>query len=240
MLKYFIEIQNKLILLSIVFFSTLFVSYWYKNLLLFLITQMHLNDETFYFIFTDVTELFHVCFKIVYFISIQTVIWYFIYYLICFLRPALYLLEFQSMLYLFVSSTFFWFLAGLLSSYVIIPFSWNFFSSFQIYEGFYFEARIDEYFLFFTNIYFICLVYCQLISLIFMFLADIQKNYLYVKRYRKLYYYLFLLFATLLTPPDLMSQILVTITLVTAYEFTILILLFNHFYTKFNPVRDLN
>jgi len=77
MLKYLAEIQNKLILLIIVFFSTVLVNYCYKDLLLFLITQMHLNDETFYFIFTDVTELFHVCFQMVYFISIQIVIWYF-------------------------------------------------------------------------------------------------------------------------------------------------------------------
>jgi hypothetical protein len=43
MLKYLLELKNKFILLFITLFSQLLVCYWYKDVLLFLVTQMHLK-----------------------------------------------------------------------------------------------------------------------------------------------------------------------------------------------------
>lgn len=229
MLKYLLEIQYKLILLLVTFFSTLLVCYIYKDVLLFLITQMHLNDETLYFIFTDVTELFSIYFKLVFFFSVQVTIWYLFFHLFSFLSTALYFKEFNFLSFLFSSGTFFWFFSSLLSSYILVPFGWNFFLSFQFQHGFYFEARISEYFDFYNNVYFICLIYCQLITLLFLFLADIQQNYIYVKKYRKFYYYLFLLFSTFLTPPDLISQIFTTFLIILISEVVLFISLFRFF-----------
>ena len=234
MLKYLLEIRNKLILLVITFCSILLVCYWYKDVLLFLVTQMHLSDENLYFIFTDVTELFSVYFRLVFFISIQVVLWHFFYHMFSFLRPALYYQEFKFVSFFFKSVTFSWVLAGLLSSYILIPFGWNFFLSFQVHQGFYFEARITEYLNFYNNAYFLCLLYCQLLSLLFFFLVDVQENYLYVKKYRKLYYYVFLLFSTFITPPDLVSQLITTFFVIIAYEFILLLLIFKFFYNKSN------
>ena len=229
MFKYLIEIRNKFILLSITLFSTLLVCYWYKDVLLFLVTQMHLNDVNLYFIFTDVTELFSVYFRIVLFFSIQIATWYLCYHVFSFLSTAFYFNEFKFVSFLFSSGTFFWFLSGLLSSYVLIPFGWNFFLSFQLQQGFYFEARICEYFNFYNNVYFLCLIYCQLFTLLFLFLANIKQNYPYIKRYRKLYYYIFLIFSTLVTPPDWISQILTALLLILVYEAILLVSIFQFF-----------
>ena len=226
MLKYFLEIRNKFVLLSVTFLSTLLICYWYKEVLLFLVTQMHLNDENLYFIFTDVTELFSVYFRLVFFFSVQATLWYFFYYLFSFLSTALYFYEFKFISFLWSSGTFFFVLSSLLSSYIIIPFSWNFFLSFQSQQGFYFEARISEYFDFYNNAYILCLIYCQLFTFLFLFLAEIQHNYFYIKKYRKLYYYMFLIFATLMTPPDLISQIVTTFLVITIYEIILLFALF--------------
>ena len=232
MLKYLLELRNKFILLIITFLSTLMVCYSYKNVLLFLVTQMHLNDESLYFIFTDVAELFYIYLKVVSFFLVQTTIWYFLYYLFYFFATAFYVYEFNLINFLLMSGTFVWFLSGLLSSYILIPFGWKFFLSFQLQEGFYFEARIVEYFKFYINTYALCLIYCQLFILLFIFLADIQQNYLYVKKYRKVYYYMFLILATLMTPPDLVSQIFITFLLVLLYEMVLLFSIFS-FYLKF-------
>ena len=226
MLKYFLEIRNKFVLLSITFFSILLICYWYKEVLLFLVTQMHLNDESLYFIFTDVTELFSVYFKLVFFFSVQITLWYFFYHLFFFLSIALYSYEFKFISFLWKSGTFFYVLSSLLSSYIIIPFGWNFFLSFQSQQGFYFEARVNEYFDFYSNVYILCLIYCQLFTLLFFFLAEIQHNYFYIKKYRKFYYYIFLIFATLMTPPDLISQIVTTLFVITMYEIVLLFSLF--------------
>lgn len=231
MLKYLLEIRNKFTLLIITLFSTLLVCYWYKDVLLFLVTQMHLNDVNLYFIFTDVTELFLVYFRLVFFFSIQIATWYLFYHLLSFLSTALYFYEFKFISFLLGSGTFFWFFSSLLSSYILIPFGWNFFLSFQLQQGFYFEARLNEYFNFYSNVYFLCLIYCQLLTLLFLFLANIQQNYSYIKKYRKLYYYTFLIFSTLVTPPDLISQILTTLLITLVYE---VILLFSIFQSQFN------
>jgi sec-independent protein translocase protein TatC len=179
---------------------------------------MHLNDESLYFIFTDVTELFYAHFKLIFFLSIQITLWYFFYYLFSFLAPALHLHEFSLASFLFQSGTFFWFLAVCLSSYVLIPFGWNFFLSFQSQQGFYFEARISEYFNFYTQVYLLALTYGQLLTFFFLFLNDIKKSRIYVKKYRKLYYYGFLIFSTAVTPPDLISQIITTFLILIIFE----------------------
>ena len=229
MLKYIIELRNKFILLILTLFSTLLVCYWYKDVLLFLVTQMHLNDMNLYFIFTDVTELFYIYFRIIFFFLVQVITWYFCYHVFSFLSTALYFHEFKFINFLFSSGTFFWILSGLLSTYVLIPFGWNFFLSFQLQQGFYFEARISEYFSFYNNAYFLCLTYCQLFTLLFLFLANIQQNYPYIKKYRKLYYYIFLIFSTLVTPPDLISQILTTLLITLVYEIILLFSMFQFF-----------
>lgn len=231
MLEYLLELRNKFILLIITFFATLIVCYWYKDALLFLVTQMHLNDKNLYFIFTDVTELLSVYLKVIFFFSIQVSIWYFFYHLFSFLATALYSQEFKLTSFLLISGTFFWFLSILLSSYIIIPFGWNFFLSFQLQQGFYFEARISDYFNFYSNAYTLCLIYCQLFTFLFIFLADIQQNYYYIKNYRKMYYYAFLIFATLMTPPDLISQVFTTFFLILIYEIVLLLAIFS-FYLK--------
>ena len=238
MLKYLLEIRNKFILLTVTIFSILLVCYWYKEVLLFLVTQMHINDENLYFIFTDVTELFSIYFRIVFFFSIQITFWYLCYHIFSFLSTSLYFREFKFISFLFKGATFFWFLSCLLSSYVLVPFGWNFFLSFQLQQGFHFEARISEYFYFYNNAYFLCLTYCQLLIVLFIFLMDIQQNYLYIKRYRKFYYYLFLIFSTLVTPPDLISQLLTTFLVTAIYEIILLFSIFQFLFKTFNQVTS--
>ena len=155
MLKYFFELRNKFVLIIVTFFSTLLICYWYKDVLLFLVTQMHLNDDNFYFIFTDIMELFYVYFRVIFFFSVQIIIWHLFYHTFFFLSTALYLEEFNFLSFFFKSGTGFLFFAGFLSSYVLIPFSWIFFSSFHFQQGFYFEAHINEYLDFYINVYII-------------------------------------------------------------------------------------
>ena len=238
MLKYFLELRNKIALIIITFFSTFLICYLYKDVLLFLVTQIHLSNENFYFIFTDVTELFYTYFKLIFFFSIQITLWYSIYHIFFFLSTALYIQEFSFLSFLFKSSTFFWAFSSLLSNYVLIPFGWSFFLNFQSQQGFYFEARISEYFEFYSNLYILCLVYSQSFILLFFFLNDIQESGPYVKKYRKLYYYAFLLLSTILTPPDLVSQICTTVFMVVVYEIILLFLIIKFWINRFNLVTS--
>lgn len=238
MLKYLLEIRNKFVLLFTTFTSIILICYYYKEVLLFLVTQMHLEDINLYFIFTDVTELFSVYFRLITFFSVQATLWYLLYHILSFLSPAFFPEEYKLISFLFISVTFFWLFSMLLSSYVLIPLGWSFFLSFQSQQIFYFEARISEYLDFYNNAYFLCLIYCQLLTCLFFFVADAQENYIYVKKYRKLYYYVFLLFSTLVTPPDLISQIVTTFLLIVLYETIVVLSMFRSFTRQFNWVTN--
>ena len=234
MSKYFVELRNKFLLIVITFFSTASVCYFYKASLLFLFTQMHLADNDLYFIFTDVTELFYIYFKLILFISGQITLWYLIYHVFSFISIALYFKEFKFLAFLFKSGTFFWLFSCILTSFVLLPISWNFFLTFQTLQGVYFEARITEYLAFYSNIYFATVVYCQFFTLIFLVLSDVQAKGNYIKKYRKLYYYFFLIFSTLLTPPDLLSQLLTTSVVVLTYEVVLFVLISKFWANKFS------
>lgn len=68
--KYYLEIKNRCLLLSLTWVSTILVSYLYKETLLFISIQPSIcnnNSAIFYFIFTDVKEVFSVYLKLVFF-----------------------------------------------------------------------------------------------------------------------------------------------------------------------------
>lgn len=234
MLRYFFELRNKLVLTIVTSISVFVVCYWYKEMLLFLVTQTHLNNDNFYFIFTDVTELFHTYIELILFLSVQITVWYLIYHTFFFLSTALYMQEFNFLNFVLKSGTFFWLFSSILATYILIPFGWSFFLSFQSQQGFYFEARISEYFKFYSSVYTLCLVYCQSFTLLFLFLNDIRRNKFYIKKYRKLYYYTFLIFSTVLTPPDLISQLFTTFLMISIYEIVLLCLIFKFSASNFN------
>ena len=76
MLKYFLEVKNRLLLLILTCLSTLFVCYLYKETVLFLLVQpnsfmTNSNSKMFYFIFTNVTEIFSVYIQLIKFVCFQ-------------------------------------------------------------------------------------------------------------------------------------------------------------------------
>lgn len=87
--KYYLEIKNRLLLLFLMWITTVLVGYYCKETLLFLIIRptTYYSNENFYiyFIFTDATEIFSVFINIVLFFSNQIVIIYLIYHFLVFI-----------------------------------------------------------------------------------------------------------------------------------------------------------
>lgn len=176
MLKYALELRNKFILVTVTFFSTLLISYYYKNVLLFLVTQMHIDQEGLYFIFTNIVELFYCYLRIVFFFSGQISFWYLFYHILVFFSFALYIEEFKTINFFFRIITFCWVFSIFVSTYILIPYSWSFFSSFKDSQEFYFEARVSEYLDFFINVQLLSLIYCQLFLLLLSMLNIYQTT----------------------------------------------------------------
>ena len=134
--------------------------------------------------------------------------------------------QLKSILKIFVIT---WLCSIVLLKKVVVPFSWSFFLSFQETNNhfqpasFFFEARILEYFDYFTNFYYICLANCQLLALSILFLNNMSEKIGTIKTFRKLFYLVFILFSTITTPPDIFSQIFMSLNLIMIYELLIFI-----------------
>lgn len=227
MTKYFIEIQNRLILLYITWFSIVLISYFYKETILFLVIKpsLNVNDsfETFYFIFTNALEVLSVYLKLIKFLSFQIFFIYFIYHIYIFLSPALFCSEYFYLRFNVQFVFCFLLLSIVLFTYILIPFIWNFFLSFQnliIDKSFnlYFEAKLNEYLNFYISSYYLCEFYCQFFIFFLLILDYTKFNIKKIKKFRKFYYYCFIVFSTFISPPDIVSQIFFSLIFIFIYE----------------------
>ena len=235
MFKYIIEIKNRFILLFITWFSVILVGYFYKEILLFLFleSEIFINNEfkVCYFIFTDVLEIFHVYIQLILFLSFQIMFLYSIYHSFIFFSYGLFINEYYYISYVLKTMLIVWFLSMFISKYILIPNMWNFFLNFQTINSvnLQFEAKLNEYLNFYINFYYIFVLYSQILTLLLFFFYYINASILLIKKFRKLYYYIFVLFSTLVSPPEIFSQILVSCVLIFFYELFIFSFIFKSF-----------
>ena len=229
--KYYLEIKNRFILLFLNWIFLIIICFSYKDTLLFTITDLNNSQETLdikpYFIFTNVTEMFYVYLELSFFIANQITLIILLYHSLMFLSLGLYKSEFLKLRFALKFFLIFWLGSFLLFYKFVIPFSWSFFLSFQDNPlqtqpvSFMFEAKIGEYLTYFKSLYYICLMNCQLLAGVTFFLANLSERPEKTQRFRKLFYLLFVLFSTITTPPDIISQVLISLLLILIYELLI-------------------
>lgn len=234
MLKYFLEIKNRMFLLFITWVSAIFICYLYKEILLFLIVQSNTSANSpynltfLYFIFTNVTEIFYVYLQLIFFLSFQIFIFYSIYHLFLFFSPAFFQVEYFFAVFVLKIISVAWLISMALSNCVLIPLTWDFFLSFQELTTNYafnlhFEAKLNEYLDFYISLYYLCFFYFQIF--VFFFFYYLTIGLYNIKKFRKLYYYCFVIFATLISPPEILTQLLFSLFLIFTYELLLFIFL---------------
>jgi sec-independent protein translocase protein TatC len=233
MQKYILELKNRVLLMLLSYISVVFTSYNYKDILLFIVIKprniFNSRFNFFYFIFTDVTEIFYVYFKLVFFLSFQVIVLMTLYHFFLFITPALYRHEFKYLKLIFMVISFVGLISFIVSYFFIIPVSWDFFLSFKdllANKSFtiHFEAKLIEYFNFYISIYYTCGAYFQLFGLLFFILNYITKN---TQKFRKIFYFVFIIFSALICP-EIFSQILISFLLIIMYEMFLFIYIFNN------------
>lgn len=225
MMRYLIEIKNRLILILIAVISTLILSYYYKDVLLFILIKPVLKNSfnLFYFIFTDVTEIFSVYIKVISFFINQIFLIFLIFQTFSFLSLAFFIKEYIFFKQLLKSCLVIWFFSFFLAGSLLIPFSWEFFFCFQNiisskFISLYFEPKIIDYISFCITIYSMTIFYFQLLAILIFVIVYYNNNITFIKRYKKFYYYIFIIFATFITPPDIFSQLIIGLCLIIFYE----------------------
>jgi sec-independent protein translocase protein TatC len=225
------------------FFSTLVVCFFNKNILLFLMTlsvtsffnQQNLSVD--HFIYTHPVELFTVqIFLIIYFSLLFTIPILF-WNIVDFLKPSFILLEYRN----FSKLTFLLFSLTVLFNnilcFYIFPNIWFFFHNFNTsYDvnqtfNFFLELRIYEYFSFLVTFFYLTnasigfLVVC-----VSIFAFHDFENLIY---WKKLFIFLNMVFATLLSPPDVYSQLFLFVFLTFLFESLIFIYLLHAKFKKY-------
>ena len=236
MVKYLLEIKNRLILIFMVWFSTILISYFYKETILFSIIQQNIyrtanhQIEIFYFIFTDVREILLVYLKLITFLNLQILCIYFIYHFFLFVIPALFKLEYLYLKWVIKTISLVYFISTIIVIFLLLPLTWKFFLSFQdLTTNFsfyiYFEAKLINFLNFYTHYYYFYILYCQLFTFIFLFLNYIKINTNVIKKYRKLLYYFFLILLIFISPTEIFTQIFIFFLIIVFCESLILLIL---------------
>jgi sec-independent protein translocase protein TatC len=222
------------LLVQVVF--TLCISYFYKETLLFLIAQPDRlifksgNLTAFYFIFTNITEILSVYIRLVTFLGVQTLFLYAVYHCFVFFSPAMFKSEYYFMFGFLKIILIIWFVSVLLFHFLLIPITWDFFFSFQElfsskFANLHFEAKLPEYLEFYVSLYYLCVVYFQVFTILFFFLSRTGGKIKIIQKFRKIYYYFFVIFSTLISPPDLFSQLVISLLLILIFEILVLSLI---------------
>lgn len=241
--KYYSEIKYRFFLTILNWLFTTGICYIYKDSLLFLVMNSNYklmnNHKQLYFIFTDISEIFYVNLSIIFFISNQIGLILMLYHLLIFLSFGLYKTELLKSKFLFKFSLFTWFTSAFICYKILIPTSWAFFLSFQQNGtpqqpiSLFFEAKLFDFIKYFIKFYNLCFFNCQFLICLTVLLNKFIKTHTQLKFFRKIFYLIFLIFSTIITPPDVFSQIIITFFLITIYE---IIIFLN--YLKLNSVTN--
>lgn len=231
---YMKEIQYRLFFTSFTIVVNAVVIYCFKEQLVFLLGQ-HQNTDFPHFITTNLPEVFLCFIKLSFFLG-----FYFSFPIIVsqswfFLSPALYKYEYNlTKNFLLISLTLF--VIGNFFLYkIILPYCWKFFSAFELnYESngvsLQLETRLHDYLNFFIQLLYslnLTTNFCLFLSF-FLFRFPAKT----LTKLRKIIYFLCFFVATLLTPPDIFSQIFVGLILITLYEFFMFSFFLTHEYKK--------
>jgi sec-independent protein translocase protein TatC len=194
---------------------SIFIAYLYKNILFILLTFPLL--DYFYslnnFIYTHPTELLTIHFLLILLISSIFQIPYLLWHFLDFTKTSLLKNEYLKMLKVLIICTFLLFFFNFLFFFIIFPKFWLFFYSFSFsfHESqtlnFFLELRVQEYFNFVINfIYSVNLFILIFFAIFFLISMFGFEKLLY---WKKLFLFCNIVFATLLSPPDVYSQLLI-------------------------------
>lgn len=214
------EIKNRILLLVINFLFMFSVTYFYKDILVYLVVDLHYFNIK-YFVFTNVIELFNSYFTVIIFILYQSFLLYLFYSLIVFFCYSLFYSEYYFFLFFYFLNIIVWFIIMMANYCLIVPCLWFFFKQFAELSviDFYFEFSLKECLNFVINLYYSAFFFHVFIVFgsTFVFLHDVL-NEINIKKFRKCIYFIVTFASALLTPPDFFNFMFLNVLLLVMLE----------------------
>lgn len=231
---YIKEIKLRLIFICLCFLLNLLTLYHYKEQLIFCLGQ-HQTSNFPHFIATNLPEIFFCVIKFSIHLALYCTFPIIILQIWLFIIPALYKYEYKTLKSFLTLSILLFFASNFLLCTKVLPYCWEFFSGFQLnYQNnsvsVQLEARLYEYLDFFTKTLFSFNLSLNLCTLLGFFLLKFPLHIL--AKIRKIIYFLSFITATIITPPDILSQVITGTSLIVMYELFIFSLFLTNQYKK--------
>ena len=184
-------------------------------------------------IFTALHEGFFTQVKVAFFISMTIAFPILLIQLWKFIAPGLYKNEKMMFLPFLIATPILFFLGGCMVYYIVIPLAWDFFISFQItgIDGslpIELEPRISEYLSLVMKLIFAFGICFELPVLLLLLTKSGIMTPQDLANKRKYAILISFIVAAILTPPDVISQVLLALPMIVLYEFSILLSKINY------------
>ena len=143
-----------------------------------------------------------------------------------FLKPGMYKNEIKYARVLIFSSLILFFAGVLFGYYIMAPISINFFASYSISDQIVNDINFISFVTLISKLIFICGIIFQLPVIIYFFGRFRLITSRQLKKWRKYAFIIILILASIVTPPDVFSQIVISIPLFVLYEISIITISF--------------
>ncbi|MCB1841197.1 MAG: twin-arginine translocase subunit TatC [Alphaproteobacteria bacterium] len=233
LIAHVLELRKRLIwVFSTMILSTI-ICYFYVNEIYGFLVMPLANamgpGDTQRLIYTDLTEAFFTYLKVAFFSGIFLTFPVLLIQVWIFVAPGLYEKEKRAFLPFLAATPILFFLGAACVYYLVLPMAWPFFLSFQVTREeavlpIQLEARVSEYLdLIMTLIFAFGLCFQMPVFLTLLgYVGLITPEWLAERR--KYMIIVIFIVAAVLTPPDILSQILLAIPLMGLYELSILMI----------------
>ena len=240
---YFRELLFRVQYFFFSFLLTVFLCYLCKSNILILLSLFLLNISlpeiisTFSsFIYTHPVELLRAHFLLILIISFIFLLPLFLWNILDFIKSSLKKQEYNTVRFNIISVLFSFYIFNFFCFFCFFSNIWFFFENFNPLDTsnqtvtFFFELKVQEYFYFILDFLYLA----NSFFLFFLFLIGVINffginNLFYLK---KLFIFINLLFATLLSPPEISTQLFILILLTIIFEVIVLIYLYFYFLKK--------
>jgi Tat protein translocase TatC len=233
---YLKELRNRFCILLLNFILNFVVILHYKNFLLDLLVESH---EKFFdqFMCTNFTEIFFAFLKLGICLAFYLLYPFLLLQLVLFFMPALHSYELTKIKFFVLTSFFLYCLCTFLTYNLFMPLCLNFFCGFQFEGdhtgvGYILELGLKTYIeLFLQILYTLLLVF----HWFFFFLYCLSKlNLKLLIHYRKIIYTFNFILATVVSPPDIGSQLFLGILLLVFFEIFLIFIFLSNQYNERN------
>ena len=221
------ELKYRSLYLFLCFILTFFTSYEFATEIIYIFIKPLLINKIEHLIYTNITEAFFTFINVSLMSSLIIIIPFLFYQIYFFLLPGIYSYErdklFKILIFNFISTV----LSIIFCYKVLIPIAWSFFLDFDTSASnevfkITFEGKINEYITIVRSLIIGSIICCQLPLLLFALLKFRVITVNLLTRFRPMSIIMCFLVGAMLSPPDVISQIILAIPLYIFYEISIL------------------